>query len=651
MNRKRIRSAVLISVLLGLVASLFGQSTISQQKTTRPAPSARMDQFENAHKGMLSTQPDPANEAARLTEAVAKALPAGQSSATPIPRRNLIDEYIFGRIERDRIPHAGLSTDEEFIRRAYLDATGLLPTPQAVREFTLDKRADKRDRLVDSLIGTEKFAEQWAWFFGDLFRLMAYAGGSKNAFQYWNKLWLQVDRPYNEVVIDLLSGSSKSHSSVPQLAFLGRILRNSGLKNRDLTDPGNYAALTNRLDALDEMNTEVSRIFLGVNIDCISCHDGAGHLETLNLYLSERTRKQFSEQAAFFGTLRTIGTYNIGNSDSIMDDDAKGYDTGNDAPFFTNSESRFPRTGETFQPAFMLTGERPKPGVNLREEFGRILTADPQFARATVNLFWGKLMTVGFVEPWDGFDLARIDPKKPPPAPWTIQPTYPELMDALAADFRSHNFSVHHLIKSIMKSSAYQLSAIFPGEWKDSYTPYYARKYVRVMTGPEVVDTIAQATGRPYKFAFNGIEVERIKQLTDLADVPGVQKGGGRGGATSEGADIGSIMNSFFENNREAAPPIGNKPTTLQAMLMMSSSLVNDRVLAEAGSRIYRLMTAGRTDDEIIDELYLSSLSRQPSAAEKKYVLETFPFKTDRKRAAQNLQWVLLNSVEFILNH
>src|SRR5438874_1183871 len=83
--------------------------------------------------------------------------------------------------------------------------------------------------------------------------------------------------------------------------------------------------------------------------------------------------------------------------------------------------------------------------------------------------------------PRDSFDLARIDPKNPPSKPWTIQPTYPELMEAMAEDFRANNFSMHHLMKTIMKSNAYQLSSKFPEKWSDKYTPYYARKFLRVM--------------------------------------------------------------------------------------------------------------------------------------------------------------------------
>ncbi len=647
MNVKRVALIVFV-VALSLSFTMLGQKANPAQD---PNNAQGMDKFEDAHKGMLTGQPDAGQQTGRFTDQVSKSLTGASVAMEKIPRNNFIDELIFGRIEKDGIPHSGLSTDEEFLRRVYLDATGLLPSPETVRIFVASKDADKRNKLIDSLIGSQEFAEQWAWFYGDIFRLMNYAGNGQYAFQYWNKEWLKLDRPYNDVVADMLTGASKNHATIPQLAFLGRIVRNSGLKNRDLTDPDNFAATTNRLDALDEMNVEVSRIFLGVNTDCISCHDGAGHLEPVNLYLSERTRDEFARQSAFFGKLRLVGIYNVGNADNILDNDGPGYNTGQDAPWHTEAESRFPRSGNTYEPAFMLTGEKPRPGMSPRAELARMVTSHPQFSRATVNLIWGKLMTLGFVTPWDGFDLSRMDPKNPPPAPWTIQPTNPELLEALAADFRDHKYSMHHLMKTIMKSNAYQLSSSFPTTWKDSYAPYYARRYVRVMTGPEVADTVAQATGRPYRLSFLKTKVERVKQMTGPENLPGRRGGAGANQEGKDGADITSMMNAFLQGNREAAVPLGNKATTLQAILMMSSGLINDRVLADKDSRVEKLVESDKTSDQLIEELFLATLSRWPTAEEKKAAMQIFPFESNRKRAAENFQWTLMNSIEFVLNH
>ena len=139
----------------------------------------------------------------------------------------------------------GLASDTEFIRRVYLDAIGLPPEPDRIRAFVSDDTPQKRVELIDSLVGTEAFAEQWAWFWGDLFRLASQVGPVKNSFQFWVKEWLQVDRPYDEVVHDLLTGVSKAHGTIPALAFLSR---SHQAKSRIVMSNEDYGIL-NRLDS------------------------------------------------------------------------------------------------------------------------------------------------------------------------------------------------------------------------------------------------------------------------------------------------------------------------------------------------------------------------------------------------------------------
>ena len=205
-----------------------------------------------------------------------------------------------------------------------------------------------------------------------------------------------------------------------------------------------------------------------------------------------------------------------------------------------------PRDGKTYDAAFLLTGEKPKPGENPRLALARMVTSHPQFRRAAVNILWGKLMTVAFVEPYDGFDLARLDPKNPPPAPWTLQPTNPELLQAMADDFGQHNYSLQHVVKTIMKSSAYQLSSQFEGEWKSSYAPYYARHLVRVLTGPEIIDALTEATGRPGDFDNGGKKFARVKQETE----PRICEAAGRGVRAFECGD------SQITHRRSAEAPL-----------------------------------------------------------------------------------------------
>jgi hypothetical protein len=326
----------------------------------------------------------------------------------------------------------------------------------------------------------------------------------------------------------------------------------------------------------------------------------------------------------------------------MFDDLAPGYNTGDDGNYVTAAENRFPRDGRTYLPAFLLTGEKPKPGETARKALGRILPTHIQFARASVNIIWQKLMVVGLVEPYDGFDLKRLDPKNPPPAPWTIQPTNPELLEALAEDFRGNNFSIHRVIKTIMKSNAYQLSTGFEGEWKDSYIPYHARRFARILTGPEAVDIMAQATDAPFSVQHYGEPRAYVKQLTNPKNMKSRNAG--------DNNDVYAFMQAYYQSERALPPVDKSMASPVQAMMMMSSPVVTKRVGAEGKTRVANLLKSGKSDDGIIEELFLSSLSRLPGTGEvevgKRLIAEK-----GRERGVETIQWVLLNSPEFLLNH
>jgi hypothetical protein len=586
--------------------------------------------MEAAHEDLRRSGKDRALDAARLTNEIASRADA-RSANGRIPKRNFIDTIVFGRMAKDGVPHAGLASDEEFVRRVYLDAIGLPPTADEVRTFVDDKAADKRDRLIDALMARDEFAEQWAWYWGDLLRMSNEAGPGANAFHYWFKEQLRVDRPYDQLVFDVLTPSAKAHATLPSLAIIGR---SNQLKSRFVESPDDYR-ISNRLDHIDALTVDVSRVFLGLNTACISCHDGELHLEDINHYLAGRTRKEFFGMAAFFGKTRLIGNWNDKSRnvdrDLQVDDLARGYDGGDDAPFLTLAESQFPRPKGAHEPAFLLTGEKPRPGADPRAELARMITTHPQFARATVNLIWGRLMTVGFVEPYDAFDLDRLTSKDP-------QPSNPELLEAMAADFRAGGFRLRRVIKTILQSSAYQLSSQFPAEWKDSYINYYPRHFARVMTGPEVIDAVSTVTGVPMRFSLNGEPMTRVKQLASPGDV----------GRADEGLSVDALMQSFFQSNRRTPPQTGNRPSTLQALLMMRSTVVNDRVLASAKGRVQELVESSRDNDAIIEELYLSTMARRPTAPEAEIARRALA--SNRTQGTENLQWALLNSPEFLVN-
>ena len=291
----------------------------------------------------------------------------------------------------------------------------------------------------------------------------------------------------------------------------------------------------------------------------------------------------------------------------------------------------------------LLTGETPAPGENPRDALARMITGHPQFARATVNLVWGKLMTVAFVEPYNAFDLdrmGRLAEGETDPLP--ARPLNPELLEALAEDFRASGFSFWRLVKTIMKSEAYGLSPHLADEWDDSWTGYYPRRYIRVLTGPELVDSLALATGVPTEFVLAGTTVERVKSLTTPSDLGGRR---GRG----EGASIDALMQSFFQSNRMTPAPVGNRGSILQALLLMQSEAVNRRVLSETGGRVGQLVRSAASPEAVVEELFLGTLGRFPTAAEA--ALGEARIRAERRRGAEDLQWALVNSPEFLLNH
>jgi hypothetical protein len=224
----------------------------------------------------------------------------------------------------------------------------------------------------------------------------------------------------------------------------------------------------------------------------------------------------------------------------------------------------------------------------------------------------------------------------------------------MAKEFEQNNYSIQSLIKSIMKSNAYQLSAHFPGEWKDSYAPYYARRFARVLTGPEVADNVAHVTGVPYDFNWIGPNVTRVKQLATPNDVNPPQRVGGvndlGGEGTVAGNSVRAMMQSFFQSTRETPALLTNGPSAVQAMLMMTAPTVNERVPAKADSALKRLLDGGKSDAQLVEELFLSSLSRMPNPAESEVAVRILK-EGDRIQKAEDIQWALLNTVEFLLNH
>jgi hypothetical protein len=631
-----------------LLVLLFVCSYTAQQ-TKPPAPepskSPQLDpnRIERAHETLYNPPSKASDDASGLTQEVSSMLPnSGKALLDKVPRKNFIDEFIFRAIENNHIPHAPLSSDQEFIRRVYLDINGVIPTAEQTREFLQSRDPAKRSKVIASLVGNDDYLNHWTYFFNDIFRVNTKMGRGRMLWHYWTKEWLRVDRSYADVVREMITAGGKSNFSIPGTNLISR---ENVVSKFQPDNPDDYNLL-NRLDTFDEYNILLSRAFLGMNTSCISCHDGAHHLEQVNAYLTTKKRKEFLQQSAFMGNTRVVMGYDFvqgAPEDShflVMDNTTNGYNTADDSPWYTDSMVRLPRKGfGVVEPTFLLTGEKPKAGENWRQALARMITGNRQFARATVNRIWAAMMTFGIVEPIDEFDLARLDPANPPPKPWTLQPSNPALLEVLTDEFIKSNYSIRHMIKLIAESNMYQLSATFDGEWNETYTPYYSRKFVRQLRPYELVDSIQVATGVEGEYSLGSAKVPRLSQIATPEELRG------------PAAQTLDLARAFFLSNRDnpARPRIDG--SARQALLLMNSPVITSRVQAKGNTRIAELLKTypPRANDQAITDLYFSFLNRGPSEEELKIAQAAVA--KNRTTGFEDLAWALINNPEFIFNH
>ena len=604
-------------ILLSAMIAGGQQGAPEQMKEEALTP----EQFRRAHAPLVKPREGAAG-IAELTQRIAGQ--AGSHDIEPAERRNFVDEHIFGRIERDGVPHAPPSDDIEFLRRAQLDLTGRIPTPSEVRDFMADGSPDKRALKIEELMEREAFSEKWAYYYMDLFRANGKMGRGRELFHYWLKENIRSDRPYDEWVRAMITSAGKSSN----VLAASNVIAREHVQGKAQPDDGHDMGMVHQLDTHDELTILYGKVFLGVNLSCISCHDGVNHLEEVNVHLTGQSRNDFHRQAAFLGRTRYLMYWEDGDvkaNEFMIDDLAPGYDT------LGSSMLRIARWGGDASPKFLLTGESPREGESPRDAFARILTAHPQFAIATANMIWKQLMGYGIVEPHDEFDLARQDPDNVPDG-WQLQPSHPELLKEMATGFRESGYSLKGLFRTICNSSAYQLSASFPGEWHPDYRQYFARKFVRMLTAEELHDAIAVSTSRPGEFKFGE---ETVGMAMKLSEPQG-------------GSDLKYLLRTFGQSTRRNPP----KPLTgslRQPLALMRSPMVSERVKAEGDSRVQRLVDSYGDDGRVVDEIFLATLSRPPSASERQVAMAELA--GDRVRGAESLQWALINNVEFFFNH
>jgi len=356
---------------------------------------------------------------------------------------------------------------------------------------------------------------------------------------------------------------------------------------------------------------KATQVFLGVRMVCAQCHD----------HPFERwTQNQYYEMAAFFSAVGVRPGFEVG--EEIVFDQRQDYDM------------KHPKDGRVVKPNFMVaaTVASTQPvsipsDAKRRQALADWLTSkdNPFFAKSTVNRVWSYFLGIGIIDPVD--DIRASNP-----------PSNPALLDALANDFVQHGFDLRHLMRTIANSRTYQAD-ITTNEWNEKDATNFSHAMPRRLTAEQLMDALTSATGvRPVV-----PEVPPDTKAEQFVD-PHIGKEG--------------FLDLFGRPARESACECERRAdlSLPQALNLVNGAGISDAV-ASTGGRVAKAVLRGVPDEQLIEELYLSSLSRLPTASEAalsmKYLAAAEPGTPSRGRAAraQDLLWALVNSKAFLYNH
>ncbi len=516
----------------------------------------------------------------RVSVPADKLLPDEKYTALPV--NNVIDEKAYAHFKRLGFFPSEPCSDSEFLRRASLDTIGVLPTPEEARAFLDDTDPKKREKFIERLLAHPAWADFWANKWADLLRPNPDHAGIKSVYvlDQWLRESFRANKPYDQFVREIITSEGNTHRHGPAVVY------------RDKREPA-------------EFTTMFSQLFLGVRLDCAKCHHHPNE---------KWGQEDFYRFAAFFGPM---GRKGAGISAPIS--------AGNETFYFAPGKTvKHPVTNEVMQP-------QPPDGPAVKADDSadpRRALADwmtgaknPFFARAAANRVWAAFFGRGIVDPVDDFRISN-------------PPSNPALLDALGQEFVKQKFDLKALMRTILRSHLYQLSAV-PNDTNRGDTRNFSRAYRRRLPAETLADAIADITGVPDKF-------------------PGMPPGSRAMQAWTYKIDS-QTMDAFSRPNSSSDCPCERdaKPSIVQALHLMNSKLLQEKLASTgARSRTQTLVAGKLTPEEIVTEIYLACYSRKPADDELKIAAATFSAEgATRRTATEDVLWSLMNSAEFVFNH
>ncbi|GAC1475123.1 MAG: DUF1553 domain-containing protein [Isosphaeraceae bacterium] len=508
---------------------------------------------------------------ARITVPYAKEKPFEFAS------NNFIDQKTAARWKELGLVPSPPCTDAEFLRRAMLDTIGTTPSPSEIEDFLADPDPGKRTRLVDRLLERPEYVDFWTLKWGDILRVNGTKLGKQGmlAFNLWLRASFRENKSVDRMVRELVTAQ-------------GSIFTNG---------PANYYRVA---DTPDDLAETTAQVFMGVRLQCAKCHHHP---------FESYGQDDYYGIAAYFARVRTKGSEEF------------GLFGGEQVIFVAKSgEVNQPRSGKTMPPR-PLNSEPSDDPADRRRALAKWLTGpkNPWLSRNIVNRYWGYLMGRGLVNPID--DLRETNP-----------PTNPELLDALASEFVKSGFNLKALLRLLLTSRTYQLSALSTPDNRLDNT-FFTHHPLKRLTAEQLLDAINFATGTTEKFPLQPVGTRAIS-LPDTS-YPSY------------------FLDTFGRPSRVQACECERTtdPTLGQALHLMNGDIVNRKVL-EGEGRLARLLRDPKlTDDTLIQTLYKLTFHRPATREEGTAARALISKAPSREAGAQDLFWGLLNSKEFLFNH
>jgi len=497
--------------------------------------------------------------------------------------QNFIDQHARAKFQELGLSPAPLCDDAQFLRRAYLDAIGTLPTVEETQAFLASTDPHKRSALVDRLLGLsadpaqniyqDAYAAYWTLKWSDLIRVSSDNLGEQGLWSLhnWLKEAFRVDRPFDQMVKELITARGSAY----------------------MNGPANYFRIG--ADAAEQAEA-TAQLFLGIRLQCAKCHHHP---------FEKYSQADYYQFAAFFARVGRKSSQEFG---IFGGEQAVVVQSG--------GEMTHPRTGAVMKPTALDGPELDDP-LDRRRPLADWLTAPDNrwFSRNVVNRYVAYLLGHGLVEPVD--DLRATNPA-----------SNPALLEALADHFVAEGYSIRKLMRTIMQSRLYQLDSQ-PNEANAADTRFYSHYKVKRLAAEPLLDAIDRVTGVPTKF-------QNMPLGTRAIELP-----------DSNYQDY--FLVTFGKPRRVSVCECERTPdeNLAQALHTLNGDILATKLSTPTG-RVGRLMAAGRGHDEIVTELYLAALCREPTAQERQAIAELKQESAQPQAFYEDLLWTILNSKQFL---